>query len=136
MTTQLRYFIGGVVGLVAGALLTAFVGSSNLSARDAALRTQDALVAQQLEVRPVVRTAPVARRVTTTARRTVAPQSTTAPGIKAKSERSWQKTAMVIGGAAAAGAGVGGIADGKKGALIGAAIGGGAGAIYEAIKRK
>jgi len=42
----------------------------------------------------------------------------------------------VIGGSTAAGAGVGGIVDGKKGALIGAAIGGGAGAIYEAIKRK
>ena len=49
--------------------------------------------------------------------------------------RSWQKTAMVIGGSSAAGAGVGGIVSGKKGALIGAAIGGGAASIYEATKR-
>jgi hypothetical protein len=49
--------------------------------------------------------------------------------------RSWKKTAMVIGGSSAAGAGVGGIIDGKKGALIGAAIGGGAASIYEATKR-
>ena len=50
--------------------------------------------------------------------------------------RSWQKTALVIGGSAGAGAGVGAIAGGKKGALIGAAIGGGAASIYEAMKRR
>ena len=50
-------------------------------------------------------------------------------------ERSWQKTAMIIGGSAASGAGVGGIVKGKKGALIGAAIGGGAATIYESTKR-
>ena len=51
-------------------------------------------------------------------------------------DRSWQKTAMIIGGAAGAGAGVGGIVKGKKGALIGAAIGGGAASIYEATRRR
>jgi hypothetical protein len=51
-------------------------------------------------------------------------------------ERSWGKTAMVIGGSAAGGAGVGGIVGGKKGALIGAAIGGGAASIYEATQRR
>ena len=50
--------------------------------------------------------------------------------------RSWQKTALIIGGSTAAGAGVGGIVGGKKGALIGAAIGGGSSTIYEAIKRR
>src|SRR5262249_16456333 len=45
--------------------------------------------------------------------------------------RSWQKTAMVIGGSSAAGAGLGAIFGGKKGALIGAAIGGGAGTLFE-----
>jgi hypothetical protein len=49
--------------------------------------------------------------------------------------RSWKKAALIIGGSSAAGAGVGGIVDGKKGALIGAAIGGGAASIYEATKR-
>ena len=49
--------------------------------------------------------------------------------------RTWKKTAMIIGGSAASGAGVGGIVNGKKGALIGAAIGGGAASIYEAIHR-
>jgi hypothetical protein len=51
-------------------------------------------------------------------------------------DRSWGKTAMVVGGSAAGGAGVGGILGGKKGALIGAAIGGGAASIYEATQRR
>ena len=50
--------------------------------------------------------------------------------------RTWGKTAMIIGGSAAGGAGVGGIVGGKKGALIGAAIGGGAASIYEATQRR
>ena len=54
----------------------------------------------------------------------------------ARSGRSWQKTALIIGGSAGTGAGVGAIAGGKKGALIGAAIGGGAASVYEATKRR
>ena len=53
----------------------------------------------------------------------------------AEPRRDWKKSAMVIGGTTAAGAGVGAIFGGKKGALIGAAIGGGAGTIYEVRKR-
>ena len=84
---------------------------------------------------------PVAQRTVATnpvARRTV--YTTAAPVqervvTRERSGRSWKKTAMVIGGSTAGGAGVGGIMGGKKGALIGAAIGGGAASIYEASKR-
>jgi hypothetical protein len=55
---------------------------------------------------------------------------------EAPARRSWKKTAIVIGGSSAAGAGIGAITGGKKGALIGAAIGGGAASIYEATRRK
>jgi len=41
---------------------------------------------------------------------------------------------MIIGGTSAAGAGIGGILGGKKGALIGAAIGGGGATNYETTK--
>jgi hypothetical protein len=58
------------------------------------------------------------------------------PEVVREDDRSWQKTAMIIGGSAAAGAGTGGIIKGKKGALIGAAIGGGAASIYEATRRR
>jgi hypothetical protein len=51
-------------------------------------------------------------------------------------ERSKTKTALMIGGSAATGAGVGGALKGTKGALIGAAVGGGAASIYEAAKRQ
>lgn len=54
----------------------------------------------------------------------------------ARPQRSWAKTAMVVGGSAAGGAGVGGLVGGKKGALVGAAIGGGAASIYEATRRR
>ena len=53
-----------------------------------------------------------------------------------REERTKTKTALMIGGAAATGAGVGGVLNGTKGALIGAAIGGGAASIYEATKRR
>jgi hypothetical protein len=49
--------------------------------------------------------------------------------------RSWQKSALLIGGSAGAGAGLGALMGGKKGALAGAALGGGAAAIYDQVKR-
>jgi hypothetical protein len=51
-------------------------------------------------------------------------------------KRSWKKTAIIIGAGAGSGAMVGGIIDGKKGAGIGAAIGGGAASVYEVLKRR
>ena len=50
--------------------------------------------------------------------------------------RSWGKTALIIGGSAATGAGVGGVVHGKKGALIGSAIGGGVASLYESAHRR
>jgi len=50
--------------------------------------------------------------------------------------RSKTKSALMIAGSAATGAGVGGALKGKKGALIGAAVGGGTASIYEAVKRR
>jgi hypothetical protein len=50
--------------------------------------------------------------------------------------RSWGKTALVVGGSAATGAGIGGAVHGKKGALVGAALGGGVASLYEAAHRR
>lgn len=49
--------------------------------------------------------------------------------------RTWKESAVIIGGAAGAGAGIGAIAKGKKGAAVGAAIGAASGTAYELIKR-
>jgi hypothetical protein len=78
------------------------------------------------------RTAAPARRVT----RAVEPQRERVVYEEDRSDRSWQKTALIIGGSTASGAGVGAIVGGKKGALAGAAIGGGAASIYEATRRR
>jgi len=50
--------------------------------------------------------------------------------------RSWGQRALVIGGSAATGAGIGGIVHGKQGALIGAAVGGGVASLVEGARRR
>jgi len=90
--------------------------------------------AQLVSTRPAVRTAAAPRR--TVSRPAAAVQSEPAVYQEAPDQRTWKKTAMIIGGSAASGAGVGAIMGGKKGALIGAAIGGGAASIYESTKRR
>jgi hypothetical protein len=87
--------------------------------------------------RVVVQEAPAPARVYRTAapaQRVVVREE--AEVIEARPQRSWAKTAMIVGGSAASGAGVGGLMGGKKGALVGAAIGGGAASIYEATRRR
>lgn len=54
----------------------------------------------------------------------------------ARPRRSWGKTALTIAGGGATGAGIGGIVNGKKGALIGTALGAGAASLYESVKRR
>ena len=67
-----------------------------------------------------------------TTRAAAAPQRTSATRVVERAPgRDWKKTALVIGGSTAAASGIGAIFGGKKGALIGAAIGGGASTIYE-----
>jgi hypothetical protein len=78
---------------------------------------------------PAAPAAPVRTVITEPAR-----QTTRTRVVERAPGRNWKKTAAVIGGSSAAGAGVGAIFGGKKGALIGAAIGGGASTIYEATK--
>jgi hypothetical protein len=80
---------------------------------------------------PDYETYPAPRRVVT--QRVVT--RTVPTRVERSSGRDWGKTAMVIGGTTAAGAGLGAIFGGKKGALIGAALGGGAGTLYEVRKR-
>jgi len=53
-----------------------------------------------------------------------------------RDDPSWGESAMIVGGTAAAGAGIGGLIGGGKGAMIGAAIGGGGAAIYEGTRRR
>jgi hypothetical protein len=79
--------------------------------------------------RPVqtVETAPVVRRQVAATTRTT---EVRAP------RRDWKRTALVVGGSTATAAGIGGLIGGKKGALVGAALGGGVSTIYETTKNR
>jgi hypothetical protein len=56
--------------------------------------------------------------------------------VRVRKNRSVKKSAVIIGSSAAVGAGVGALTGGKKGALIGEAIGGGGAAIWDQITRR
>lgn len=76
----------------------------------------------------VVAPQPAVRRVST--QRTYSSERVSTP------TRTWQKSALLIAGSAAGGAGVGALIGGKKGAGIGALLGGGSAAIYDQVKRR
>lgn len=59
------------------------------------------------------------------------PRRVVTRNVESAPRRDWKRTAMVIGGSTAAGAGIGGIFAGRKGALIGAAIAGGVSTIHQ-----
>jgi len=79
---------------------------------------------------------PAPRRVTSRPVYTASPAVIREAPEQAEPKRSWKKTALIISAGAGSGAVVGGIIDGKKGAGIGAAIGGGAASVYEVLKRR
>jgi hypothetical protein len=83
---------------------------------------------------PRMETVSMPVRAVQTAAVAPAPQRVVTRTVERAPKRDWKKTALVIGGSTATGAGVGGIIGGKKGALIGAAIGGGASTLYEVAK--
>jgi hypothetical protein len=76
---------------------------------------------------PVVTTQPAVRRY--------ASQNNYVTDRVSAPKRSWQKSALLIGGSAAGAAGVGALIHGKKGAGIGALLGGGAAALFDQITR-
>jgi hypothetical protein len=54
----------------------------------------------------------------------------------ARPKRTWERSAVIIGSSAAIGATVGGLAKGKKGALIGGIVGGGAATVWDQVTRR
>lgn len=138
---------------VAAALAAALISGTAMytaGARTAAVEafTHDRGASRSIDWRPAVAGGPASARPASMSGAPQAPrpaQRASRPAVRESASvsedaertgRTWTKSALIIGGSAASGAGVGAIVDGKKGALIGAAIGGGAASIYEATLRK
>jgi hypothetical protein len=85
--------------------------------------------------RPAVYSAPAPARTRTVASRQPVTYGTASSDVPQKSPRSWKKSALIIGGSAAGGAGLGAILDGKSGAKKGAVVGGIAGTVYDIATR-
>jgi hypothetical protein len=149
----MRNFLAAVLGVIAvGVMLIAYgLLSPRVAAADVYPSARPMLASQHVgDLEDLTPRQPIAYRVNDSGavpvydtyqapRRaaTIARTARTAPrrAVERAPGRDWTRTAMVIGGTTAAGAGLGAIFGGKKGALIGAAIGGGAGTIYEVRKR-
>ncbi len=117
-------------------LRRAFVSGREVTDVTCIARMNSAVAAPSAYAQPVSYPQPVYRdTVVRPAERRVVTQAARARVSESRSDRSWGKTAMIIGGSTGAGAGIGGLIGGKKGALIGAAVGGGAATIYESRKR-
>jgi hypothetical protein len=84
--------------------------------------------------RPATYDAPAPVRTRTVASRQPVSYRT-ASSEPVKTGRSWKKSALIIGGSAAGGAGLGAIVGGKGGAVKGAVIGGIAGTVYDIATR-
>lgn len=129
------------VAVAEGAMLSRpMVSSDRVQLLDQGGGYQAVPVAQQLAFTsagarpiPAVNDYPAPRRA---AVRPIDDRRESAPRVAARDRgRDWKTAAMIIGGSSAAGAGLGAIIGGRKGALIGAAIGGGASTIYEVRKQ-
>lgn len=79
---------------------------------------------------------PVSSRTTATPRARRAVYDDDVVEYRRPARRSVKKSAVIIGSAAGIGAGVGALTKGKKGALIGAAIGGGAATVWDQVTRR
>lgn len=61
---------------------------------------------------------------------------TSRPARQVATQRSWEREVLIVAGSAGAGAAIGGLAAGKKGAGVGAAAGGVGGLVYDLLSRR
>ena len=153
----LALWIVGVFGL--GLAVGSFVAATSAGDVESPLSAaplvdcgagREALVEQAIEDGEIVaRVKCVSTQPAPMVRATPAPVVTTERAPEARSDvpavepeaededsRSLKDSALIIGGAAGAGAGIGAIAKGKKGAAVGAAAGAVAGTVYDLATRK
>lgn len=61
---------------------------------------------------------------------------TSRPARQAAATRSWEREVLIVAGGAGAGAAIGGLAAGAKGAKVGTAAGGVGGLVYDLLTRR
>jgi hypothetical protein len=112
------------------------VGMNGFAAPSFAVQT-DAPPRTVVQERVVYRDRPVARPAYRTTTRSTRTASTARDSSYeyTRQGRSWKKSALIIGGSAAGGAGVGAILGGKGGAKKGAVLGGVGGLVYDLATR-
>lgn len=139
---MIKYLAGVLTVLTAGVLLIAYGLLAPRAAASPMPFAQDpygvSTPAMQVGATPVsyVRSTPsgdIVELAQPPARRIVR-TSTVRSSLARAPKRDWKKTALVIGGSSATGAGIGALVGGSKGALIGAAIGGGGSTLFTALK--
>lgn len=115
------------------------VGGIPFATQYASGAPQVAPLAPAVQERIVYRERPVARTTTrrTAARASEATYSPASPVYREPQQktRSWKRSAVIIGGATAGGAGVGAVLDGKSGAKKGAVVGLVGGTVYDIATR-
>lgn len=152
----MKAFIGGIVGalLMAGVLL--FVNGQNAPALQAAGPYAPAPMAPAMVQVPLAQAqmaglVPLSAPMMVPAMQTYAPaqpavervvyrdrpvtRTRTVTRARQPEGRTWKKSALIIGGSAAGGAGLGAIVDGKGGAKKGALIGGVGGLVFDLATR-
>jgi len=117
-------------------LATSLAGSSAYAApavaRPAVLTYSEPVPAETYPAPARTRSASTAR--TRTVSRQPVSNGSSEPRVQ-KRTRSWQSSALIIGGSTVGGAVLGGVVGGKKGAIIGGVVGGAAGTIYDRTTR-
>jgi hypothetical protein len=101
-------------------LRRAFVAGREVTDVTCITRMNSAALPQAAYAQPIAYQQPAGRDdiVSRPAARRAVTSSSRARVSESRSERSWGKTAMIIGGTTGAGAGLGGLIGGKKGALL------------------
>jgi hypothetical protein len=121
---------------LAGAVPVAYPGAHFAGQQFVAPGTVPQVVAPVVQERVVYRDPVVA----SSPRRTSSPRTYSSAPSRVRDEReaqtrSWKKSAVIIGGSTAAGAGVGAVLDGKSGAKKGAVVGLLGGTVYDIATR-
>ncbi len=128
MNSKILIAAGIILAFVVGTMAAGFYSNTSKAFN----ATQESTVKA---IAPVKSARNVAARTNYVEPRAVSVSDSAPAAVTASKNRSWKRSAMIVGGGAGAGAAIGAVSGGKKGAAIGAVSGGVAGLIYDMATR-